>query len=197
MKSINIKMEKITVLCFHGCNQNKTLFQSLMKSLQKNLKQHDWCFIQGFYKIEEGFGWYTYSNQKKKSKVWKDGLQIDIKKSEKDKQKIIDQYKNKKKIVLIGFSEGGQFALDLSRYMPNVVGVVALSPSYQVTVGNDEVICPVVLVTSSKDCRVARKYSEKWKKLITGELKEWSHPKGHKVYLPKEIRDLIKKNIFE
>lgn len=93
--------------------------------------------------------------------------------------------------VLIGFSEGGQMFLDLAQKLANIHGVVAISPAYQKGLGTALITCPVVLITSSNDDRVMKKYSEKWKKYMT-DYKEVSHRKGHKVYLPLETGDIIK-----
>ena len=39
------------IYCFHGCGQNTEIFKSLMSSLQKNLKTHNWVYLRGkFYK---------------------------------------------------------------------------------------------------------------------------------------------------
>jgi surfactin synthase thioesterase subunit len=94
--------------------------------------------------------------------------------------------------VLIGFSEGAQFALDLAQRFTNIRGVVAISPSYAIGIPKMTLISPVVLITSPNDDKVMKKYADKWKKHIKGEVTEIKHFKGHKVYLPLETRQIIK-----
>ena len=172
----------IKVFCFHGCGQDKTLFKSLLKSLENNNKNHKWVYLQGIYKEEEGWGWYKYID-----------MDIDQDCRKRDISNIIDMIgENQSETVLLGFSEGGQFALDLAQHLPNIRGVVAISPSYDKCIGKEIIKFPVVLITSNNDAKVMKTYSNKWKKYITNYI-EVTHSKGHKVYLPLETRDIIKR----
>lgn len=181
----------LTILCFHGCGQNADLFKSLLKSLKKNNKKHNWIFPQGKYaKAEGGWGWYEYGGTD--SKVWTDDMDINQETRMTDIQDMIEYIGDKENhTVLIGFSEGGQFVLDLAQQLPNIHGVVAISPAYQKELGTALITCPTVLITSGNDDRVMKKYSMKWKKYMT-DYEEVTHVKGHKVYLPLDTRDIIK-----
>lgn len=177
-----------TILVFHGCGQDPTIFKSLLKSLHKNIK-HEWIFLKGPHnKKEGGYGWYKYKN---------DDSEIDWNARQQFIDEISEQYSDRERTLLVGFSEGAQMALDLSRSMPNCIGVVALSPSYEAGLHNfGNVDLPVVMVTSSQDSTIAIKYSQKWKKYINGDIIEISHNKGHKVYLPEETRQIIIDTFF-
>lgn len=163
------------IYCFHGCGQDIDIFKSLLSSLQKNLKEHTWIFLKGNYsKDEGGWGWYNY-NENSIFSV----------------QKLINIIKNPSESVLIGFSEGAQMVLDISQYIPELKGVVALSPSY-----GDKPIqmikCHVILITSNNDDKIMKKYKKQWKKYIDF-CTSFEHNKGHKIYLPLEYRQAIKK----
>lgn len=185
---ITISLKMIKVICFHGCGQEANLFKSLLKSLESNNKQHNWIYLQGKYAKEGGgWGWYKYDEI--------DYLDIDQCCRKNDITKIIEMIgENQSDTVLLGFSEGGQFALDIAQHLPNIRGVIALSPSHDKCIGKEIINCPVVLVTSNNDAKVMKTYSNKWKKHMTNCV-EVSHVKGHKVYLPLEIRDIIKKHM--
>jgi predicted esterase len=173
----------IKIFCFHGCGQNVDLFKSLVKSLETNNKQHSWVYLQGKYSKEEGgWGWYKYD----------DDLDIIQSCRKSDIRKIIKMIgENHGEIVLLGFSEGGQFALDVAQHLPNIRGVVAISPSHDKGICTEMIKCPVVLVTSNNDAKVMKMYFNKWKKYMT-DCVEVSHLKGHRVCLPVETRELIK-----
>ena len=175
----------INVLCFHGCGQDPNLFKSLLQSLENNNKQHKWMYLHGIYTKEEGgSGWYKYTD-----------LGMDQLFRKRDISKIIDMIgENQSETVLLGFSEGGQFVLDLAQHLPNIRGVVAISPSHDKGLGKEIIKCPVVLVTSNNDAKVMKTYCNKWKKYMTNFV-EVSHLKGHKVYLPVETRYIIKRNM--
>jgi len=183
----------IHIYCFHGCGQEPVIFQSLTKSLQKNLKEYEWVYLKGNYpKNEGGWGWYKYKDNN--SKVWDDNMEIDQTNRKRDLVTIsnmINEKSDPENSVLIGFSEGGQFVLDLAQIIPNIRGVVAMSPAYQKGLNSARIMCPVILITSSNDSRVMKRYSDKWKKIIEN-ITEIDHTKGHKVYLPLETRQIIR-----
>lgn len=176
----------LTILCFHGCGQDPKTFSSLLGSLQKNLKKHNWSFRKGFYhKREGGWGWYKYRD-------CDESIEIDPSDYYGIIREIGESIEEPENTVLIGFSEGAQFALDLAQRFTNIRGVVAISPSYAIGIPKMTLISPVVLITSPNDDKVMKKYADKWKKHIKGEVTEIKHFKGHKVYLPLETRQIIK-----
>jgi len=168
------------IICFHGCGQNPQKFKSLLKSLVKEYKDNEkWIFPKGpYYKKDGGWGWYNRD--------------YDREESEDNPIQDLDEYKNIGKCILLGFSEGAEFALELSQYLRDIQGVVAISPSYSNTIKNIEITCPVIMITSINDDKIFKKYTKKWRKLINSEnLTDIIHFKGHKVYLPKQTRDVI------
>ena len=183
----------LNIYCFHGCGQTPNLFKSLLKSLEKNNKQHNWVYLKGFYpKDEGGWGWYKYKDtnlRKCDEKMEIDNSDHDYYSNMESIEKII---KYPQDTVLIGFSEGGQFALDLSQRFTNIRGVVAISPSYAIGIPKYVITFPVVLITSINDDRVMKKYLDKWKKHMKDNVTEINHFKGHKLYVPLETRNIIK-----
>lgn len=172
----------LNIYCFHGCGQNSELFKSLVNSLHNNNKQHNWFYPQGkHYKREGGWGWYKYND-----------VDIDQKIRSRDIKDMIKKIDSS--TVLLGFSEGGQFVLDIAQQCPNIHGVIAISPSYQKGLGTSIITRPVVLITSRNDAKIMKKYSDKWKTFITDYV-EIHHTKGHKVYLPLTTRQIIKSKI--
>ena len=175
----------INIYCFHGCGQNPTIFKSLLKSLQKNLKESDgfvWNYMKGnYFKKHEGFGWYDYNST--------DIINQDNR--HRDLTNIIDKIQNPEYCIFIGFSEGGQFALDLAQYIPTLRGVVSISPAYKHDIKTNIISCPVILITSINDDKISKRYFNKWKKVIVN-MREITHTKGHKVYLPQKTRQIIR-----
>lgn len=183
----------VKIICFHGYGQNPELFRSLLRSLQKGLRHHEWVYLRGFYhKQEGGWGWYKYKDNDNDSKVWDENKEIDEKNRYSDMEKIGETIENPEETVLIGFSEGGQFALDLAQRFVSIRGIVAISPAYSNGLKKWQLTSPVVLITSVNDDRVAKRYSNKWKKCMKGEVTELNHFKGHKVYIPLKMREIIK-----
>ena len=164
------------IVCFHGCGQTPNLFKSLLKSLIK--KDHEWVFPKGPYHNKDGgWGWYIRNYDEDEGE---ESIKITS-----DIQKYNDS-------VLIGFSEGAEYALELSQHLQNICGVVAISPSYNKNIQKIKIKCPVVLISSINEDKVCKKYIKKWKKIIDGDsLTEINHFKGHKVYLPEKIRKII------
>lgn len=171
----------VNILCFHGCGQDSQIFSSLLKNLQKTLKSHKWEYIEGkFPKKVSGFGWYKY----------RDIDQTDIISS--CYSDIIDYIINPSDTILIGFSEGGQFVLDIAQTLPNIRGVVAMSPSYNVSIPKTHIHCPVIFIYSNIEDKYIKKSVHTWKKQIIGHITEITHNKGHKIYLPEDTRNTIK-----
>lgn len=165
----------VNIYCFHGCGQNVEIFKSLLSSLEKNLKAHNWVYLRGkYYKKRGGWGWYTPM-----------GSEMDW---ERDIKLVVDLINEPENSILIGFSEGGQMALDLVQYIPDIKGVVAMSPSYNSGV---KIRCPVVLVSSRNEDKIMKKYACKWKKCIENVV-EINHNKGHKVCLSLDTRNIIR-----
>ena len=169
----------VNIYCFHGCGQNTDIFKSLLSSLQKKLKNHNWVYICGkYYKDDGGWGWYKECKESRK----------------KDVIELSTVIKDPENSILIGFSEGGQMVLDLAQYIINIKGVVSISPSYAENICI-MINCPVILITSQNDDKVKKKYSDKWKKYIKNVI-DINHKKGHKVYLPLETRKIITQKLF-
>lgn len=175
----------VKILCFHGRGQNTEIFKKLLTSLQKSVKNSEWIYIKGFYLLKTGgMGWYKYIDDNEDLSVINDEeSQINIK----NIQNLIETPSS---TVLIGFSEGAQFVLDLSKRYDNIRGVVALSPSYSGGLLEKNIVNRVVIVTSVYDTKLSKKYLEKWKKRIKN-FSHLIHTKGHKVYLPLTIRTQI------
>jgi len=190
-------------VCFHGCGQTDIIFRQLLKNfeprmnkLHKNnsneLIKHTCTFeyIRGNHALKEGgFSWYRDESKKG---VYK------INKQEREKRLLntFSSLKNKENVILIGFSEGAMYVLDLAMKYYNdknnsIIGVVALSPPYSIDVlSNDICETPCIIVTSEKDKNVSMKESMKWIKHYTNNIIH-RNDKGHKVHLPLNIRDDI------
>ena len=110
-------------------------------------------------------GWYSYKDYS--SKIWDNDLEIDQEYRESDLLEYAELITDPENSTLIGLSEGAQMALDLSKYIPKIKGIVALSPAYTTGLGTNKFTCPVVLIASQTDDRVMRCYSDKWKKRIS------------------------------
>lgn len=169
------------VICFHGCGQNPDLFMSLLKPMKKKLPSNfKWVFPKGnYFKGNNKWGWYDRDYDED---ILEKGISDDD----------ITKYKNTEDCILIGFSEGGEFALELSQYINNVKAVIAMSPSYNKTVKKININCPIILISSINEHKTVKKYILKWKKLILNtNLQEINHYKGHKVYVPPNIQELL------
>lgn len=176
----------VNIYCFHGCGQNSQVFKSLLSSLEKNLPKCNWFYPHGkYYKNDNGWGWYKYDDEVT--------IKHEVKKL--DLLEYTNLIKSPNNTILIGFSEGGQFALDLAQYIPNIKGIVAISPSYTFELSRCNIECPVVLITSQYEDKIMKRYAEKWKKYIKNVI-EINHNKGHKVYLPRDTRDIIKNMVL-
>ena len=170
------------IICFHGCGQNPTLFMSLLKPMKKKFQSDfKWVFPKGeYYKGHNKWGWYDRDYDE-------DVIDKGISPNN------ITKYKNIEHCILIGFSEGGEFALELAQHLDNVKGVIAMSPSYNKTVKKININCPVILISSINEHKISKKYILQWKRLILDtNLQQINHYKGHKVYIPPNIQDFIK-----
>jgi len=49
----------MSIICFHGCGQNPTLFKSLLKPIKKQFsKDYKWLFPKGeWFKGHNKWGW--------------------------------------------------------------------------------------------------------------------------------------------
>lgn len=174
----------IDIICFHGCGQDSQIFSSLLKNLQNNCKNHNWIYVNGsFAKKGGGYGWYKY----------KDNNQNEIINS--CYSDICNKIVNPENTILIGFSEGGQFVLDIAQLFPDIKGVLSISPSYSNNLPKTKIYCPVVFVYSTIEDKYIKKSVSKWKKLTVGTVKEIQHNKGHKIYIPLETRTIIKNTL--
>ena len=136
----------IDILCFHGCGQEKYIFSSLLKNLQNNLKLCNWKFLEGkFSKKDGGFGWYKYKDTDHTEIV--SSCYFDI----------LKHIKIPSNTILLGFSEGGQFVLDIAQTLPNIKGVIALSPSYSVSIPKTNINCPVIFIYSNIEDKYIKK----------------------------------------
>jgi predicted esterase len=178
---------KTAYVCFHGRGQTADMFKSLTKSLSRTtmtLGDNIWVYMQGKYPVvndnDNGWAWYDDNKTRENDLI--------------DVSNIISKYKL---IVLMGFSEGAQFALELAYICQNIKGVVAISPSFDSKFISKNKICvPVILITSHREDKISKKYAEKWKKCIDSAcLTQIDHDKGHKVYLPANTRNVIT-NLF-
>ena len=170
------------LICFHGCGQNPTLFKSLLKPIKKQFsKDSKWLFPKGeWFKGHNKWGWYDRDYDEN---ITEKGISLDD----------IIKYKSIGDCILIGFSEGGEFALELAQNLDNVKGVIAMSPSYNKTVEKLKINCPVVIISSINENKIVKKYIVKWKKhILHSNLHEINHYKGHKVYIPPNIQNFIK-----
>ena len=166
------------IICFHGCGQDVKIFRNLLKSLQATLKSHSWVYLRGkYYKKGGGWGWIGDINDR-----MSDIVELSYK------------ICNPKNTILVGFSEGGEIALELAKYIPDIRGVVSMSPSYTMDISKSIIMCPVVLITSTNDEKYMRRCADKWRKKII-DIIDISHTKGHRVYLPSETRQIIKKKL--
>jgi len=169
-------------ICFHGKGQSPDIFKSLLKSLENNMK--DYIFIYQKCKYQDCFQSLAENRFLNRNYSWyNENLE--------DKLKDIQEFEDKldSNTILIGFSEGSCFALELAQFH-RVKGVIAISPCYPENSHKTVIIDPVILITSINDCKLSKKYAKKWKKKIPN-LTEISHNKGHKVYLPIETRNII------
>lgn len=182
----------VNIICFHGCGQNIDIFKSLIKPLHKNNIDHNWVFLQGKYLTDNGWGWYKYIEND----------MIDCNSRNIDIESIINIIKkNGNDLVLLGFSEGGQMALETSQIITKkysdiiIKGVIAISPSYNMGL-RVQIDMPVILITSVVESKNIKNSVIKWRKYIKNVV-IISHNKGHKIYLPLSTRDIIKNVIFK
>jgi len=174
-----------TFICFHGCGQLLPAFRLILNTLQTHLKKRHQCefhFIQGNYKLpDKGYAWYDNDNPT-------DHL--------KNIQATFFDLQNKENVILLGFSEGGRYALELAllnQTEPNnpIKAVIALAPSY-VPSRTSACTLPVLLVVSPQDEMVTRKESLKWARHFS-QLTVCETNKGHKICFTENIRTEIDK----
>lgn len=189
-------MTKFNIFCFHGCGQTPQVFKQLLKNLETKItKKYDCTFhyFQGNYKLpDKGFAWY-------KDKSTKYGYFINKFERKKDiasTNKKIEEHTN---VILLGFSEGAMYAMDLALNFgdkSNIIGIVGLAPPYSIDVlnkkGDNKSELPGVMIVSSQDKNVKKKESEKWERHFSN-LKKHETDKGHKVHLSAAVRDDIMK----
>lgn len=190
-------MSKINFICFHGCGQTNVVFKQLLKNLESKIKKKydaDFHYIQGNFKLKDkGYSWYKENTKNGEYRV---NLQ------EREKQLGLSYFnlQNKTNVILIGFSEGGMYVLDMAMKFCNnennpIIGVISIAPPYSTDIKYDyQCNIPGMIIVSPQDKNIYVKNSIKWLKHFTNLTKEITD-KGHKVHFPLFIRDRIMKLI--
>jgi predicted esterase len=167
------------------------VFAKLLQNTRRIFEKKYNCtfeFITGHYKLKEkGFAWYKGDG---------DGRY-------RDNEEVMADYffhiQNKKNVLLVGFSEGAMYAIDLAlRYRLTdknpIIGVVSIAPPFSRDMLPPDMkrsshICdiPIVMVGSYADEHVAFYKSQKWLPYFTTSFLH-TNEKGHKVHIPLEVR---------
>ena len=170
MNFITLSM-KFNFYCFHGCGQTPEVFKQLLKNLEKNaITKHkldcDFHYVKGNFKLKEkGYSWYKEPNKRGGG-----GYRVDLKTRENKLSKTFSEIKTKTNVMLLGFSEGAMYALDLAmKYSVHkespIIGVVAIAPPFSPdAIAKYKCHLPGVLIVSDNDFNVSKKESEKWEK---------------------------------
>lgn len=168
-----------TFYSLHGCGQNADTFKSLLKPLINKTKNDKWIHLQGKYPEGNGWAWFSYNKY----------FELEEDKKQDDIEQIIDKIKdNAENTILIGFSEGARFALEIAQHI-TLKQIIAISPSYEKTEG-ESINTPTVLIYSRNESKIIKRSCKKWLKYLNNVI-EIFHDKGHKVYLPSETIKII------
>lgn len=184
----------------HGHGQHPVLFRSLTKSLVKKFKEHAVFFPPGFHMPmktyapqPEGRAWYKYPSGGGRKVVGDRVIH-----SDRDYDKFASTHLSPDgQTVLVGFSEGGRFAINVaSRYPDRVAGLVLmcfpLPEEDRTDIERRGALCmPVTFVTSTHDNIVNQSDCEAARRLFQSETRVLVHEKGHKVFLGARVRDPI------
>lgn len=178
----------ILVYTFHGRGQTKDVISSLLSPLTKKLGSRIPCEVHsrdGFYPVAPdnraakgrsrgGFTWYKYTDpdQMPRHELVTSGTDADHMREFIASVRIASEKLNNAPVLLVGFSEGASFALDMAMHMDDgndecpVVGVIAISPAAPhastplTTVVSDSI--DVMITTDKKDKCVPPAHSRRW-----------------------------------
>jgi len=102
--------------------------------------------------------------------------------------------KDLENVILLGFSEGAMYALDIAlKYSADkkIVGVISIAPPYSTNVvSKSNCDLSSILIVSKYDQNVLMKESLKWKRHFNNMIVHETN-KGHKVHYPAVIKDEI------
>lgn len=214
----------VNVVCFHGRGQTIDSFSRVLKSFEKKAKARKlpWSFRyrQGFYPVPEGgYGWYddhdtgTGDGADERRLLWSTTAnhhhhhsrhhQVMKERCYRELIRISNSSDIGTPILLVGFSEGASFVLDLVHSYQGdpdcpFIGAVVISPPSLRHFPNDQVIdpctsIPIALICSLRDRQVSARQSLKWCKWFP-EAEVISSDLGHKIPFQ---RSQIRNRIFE
>jgi predicted esterase len=184
----------INILCLHGCNQNKQMFEDLTKNLrqiatsyskQNNCSEFVWHYVEAKYDHSLGNKtWYPVElDVPKIGTIEMDHEMVDGTLDELDKI-IVDL----KIDVLVGFSQGGNVVDTYLVNKSNSIKCAVIFSGYDLVDGNRKAIeTPVMNVYSDEDTIVPSKFMPIYKNMVTKQ-----HDKGHKLPTSKPfVRDIV------
>jgi len=192
------------MLAFHGFGQNKDLLNMFIKSFAKKCKVDYTCF-NGSYELpqreddekdkkdKKSYCNYKYSNMEHSEimqNVWKEKNPLPIWKSQ-DELKGYMITPGKK--VVFGFSEGGMVAFQMAIAFPDQVSLLIIASSpFPGNMDDCKVKCPVVIISSPQDEVVDAEKTKLWGQYCD-QVTFIEHSKGHKIFLPGQLKEEIRK----
>lgn len=181
------------VVGLHGHGQNPELFERLLKALVTKAKLPA-VYPRGRFASTTpgGCSWYNYAKVKTGPGCWRAGHDRVIG-AEAEYERLAKWLGASPDNVLVGFSEGGRFALNFAVRYPHLVrGLVLMCfpfPEADWQVLPFGIPTPALFVTSARDAvtnqfemeRVRRHFEELPEVVV--------HDRGHKVYLGAAVRN--------
>lgn len=166
------------VLCLHGCNQTKSMYESILKSLVKiGTKSHDleFFFIEAEY--EHPLGGFTWYNRPLEVKdIGSIEYDDDLVRSCMDQiQRAIDELDID---VLVGFSQGGNVVdTYLATHEDTRIKRAIIFSGYELNNKDRQTVkIPTLSVYSEEDTVVESKHRPSHYEILS----EFKHEKGHK-----------------
>ena len=184
----------INILCLHGCNQNKQIFEDLTKNLrqiattyskQNNCSEFIWHYIEAKYDHSlKNKTWYPIELDIPKIGT----IEIDHEMVSTTLDELDKEIKDLKIDVLIGFSQGGNVVDTYLVYKSNSIKCAVIFSGYNLVDANRTVVdTPVMNVYSNKDTIVLPKFMPVYKNMTVKQ-----HDKGHKLPTSKPfVRDIV------
>lgn len=184
----------INILCLHGCNQTKEMFEGLTKQMREiamtlsKSKSHDIRFHYIEAQYDHSLGGKTWYNvELDVSKIGT--IELDHEMVDPTLNMIENVIENLNIEVLLGFSQGGNVVDTYLMNKQNKIKCAVIFSGYNLVdpQRNNKCETPVLNVYSDQDTIVPAKFMPQYKNM---EVK--SHDKGHKLPTSKPyVREII------
>lgn len=182
------------IVGLHGRGQDPVLFASLTRALVSRSKLPA-VYPRGRFTSTTpgGYSWYNYARVKTGPGRWESGDRVIG--AEAEYERLAKTLGDSRDNVLVGFSEGGRFALNFAvRYPHKVCALVLMCfpfPDADWQALPFGIDTPALFVTSSSDAVTNQFEMERVRRHFTAPPEVLVHDRGHKVYLAAPVRNPV------